>query len=240
MAQGERTFAPRTGVDYDTASRQHAEYCRQLEECGANVRTLTINRELPDCTFVEDTAIILDEVAVLASMGTASRCAEPAGIEPELSRYREVCRIEPPATIEGGDVLRVDRTLFVGLSPRTNRSGIRELAAVVERFGYRVVPVSVRGCLHLKTACTALPDNRLLVNPSWLEVRALRSLRVLPVPEPEPWAANVAIIGGTVIMAAGNVRTAELVRELEFDVRTVDIAEFSKAEGGVTCLSLIL
>ena len=240
MASCHRTFAPPAGIDYHTAVRQHAAYCRRLEDTGVDVKKLSVNGAFPDCTFVEDTAIVLDEVAVLASMGIESRRGEPAGIEPELSRYREIRRIESPGTIEGGDVLRVGRTLLVGLSPRTNRAGAARFEGIVGGFGYRVIPVPVRRCLHLKTACTGLPDNRLLVNPSWVEVEALHSFDVVPVPEPEPWAANVALVGETVLMAAAHVRTAELVSGRGFEVQTVDISEFSKAEGGITCLSLFI
>jgi dimethylargininase len=240
MQQCQRTFVAQTTIDYETAVQQHAAYCQLLQKCGANVSTLNVNCEFPDCAFIEDTAIVFDEVAVLASMGTASRRAEPTGIEPELSRYREICRVEPPATIEGGDVLRVARTLLVGLSTRTNHAGVNALEAMVGRFGYRVVTVPVLGCLHLKTACTALPDNRLLVNPSWLDVQALRPFAVLPVPEQEPWAANVLVVGEKVMIATEHVRTAHSISKLGFNVQTVDVSEFAKAEGGITCLSLIL
>src|SRR5262249_28856941 len=154
-----------------------------------------------DCAFVEDTAVVLDEVAVLASMGTASRRAEPAAIEPELRKYREVRRVEAPATLEGGDVLRVGRTLLVGLSSRTNQAGIDALGETARPFGYGVVPVPVQGCLHLKTACTALDDRRLLVNPAWLDVQTLQGFDLVHVPEAEPWGANVARVGTSVCLA---------------------------------------
>ena len=142
--------------------------------------------------FIEDTAVVLDEVAVLMPMGHESRRAEPSGVEPELHRYREVQRIELPATIDGGDVLRVGHTLIVGLSSRTNAAAVRVLAAIVRRSGYDVLPVPVHGCLHLKSACTALPDQSLLLNPAWLEADLLKKYEWLPVPEEEPEAANVA------------------------------------------------
>ena len=210
-----------------------------LRRCGADVRTLVVNRGMPDSVFIEDTAVILDEVAVLASMGAPSRRAEPAGIEPELRKYREVERIEPPATVEGGDVLRVGRTLLAGLSSRTNAAGMGALRAIVRRFGYEVRPVPVRRCLHLKSACAALPDGRLLVNPAWLEVRALRGFALVRVPGPEPDAANALLVGERVCLSAAHPRTADLVRGLGFDVQTIDLSEFAKAEGCVTCLSLL-
>ena len=199
-----------------------------------------VNRELPDCAFIEDNAIVLDELAILASMGTASRRGEPHGIELELSRYREVHRIEASAMLEGGDVLRINRTLLVGLSSRTNQAGIAALDRVVRRFGYQVRPVPVLGCLHLKTACAALPDGRLLANPSWLDRESLAGFELIHVPQEEPWAANVLLASGRVFMAASHARTAEIVRLLGFEVRLLDISEFASAEGGVTCLSIIV
>ncbi|MBC8868599.1 MAG: dimethylargininase, partial [Planctomycetes bacterium] len=142
-------------------------------------------------------------------------------------------------TIEGGDVQREGRTLLGGLSSRTNSAGISALDTIVRRCGYRVVAVPVRGCLHLKTACTALPDGRLLVNPAWLDVRDLGDYELTPVPDDEPWGANVALVGTSVCASAAHVRTADSIREEGFDVQLVDLSEFAKAEGGVTCLSLV-
>src|SRR5262245_23479237 len=153
----ERTYVPHATIDHALALQQHAAYCEALRRCRAKVVTLDVNGNLPDATFIEDTAIVVDEVAVPCSMGTASRRDEPLAIAPILREYRQVERIEPPATIEGGDVLRLGRTLLVGQSSRTNAAGIALLAAIVGRHGYQVESVPVRGCLHLKTACTALP-----------------------------------------------------------------------------------
>src|SRR5262249_30772102 len=165
MEQCERSYVARTAIDLRRAAQQHEAYCRMLRALGVDVITLDVNRDLPDCVFVEDTAIVLDEVAVLSSMGVESRRAEPAGIELELRKYREIDRVQRPATIEGGDVLRVGRELLVGLSSRTNRAGANALGALARRYGYELVPVPVWDCLHLKTACTVLPDRSLLTNP---------------------------------------------------------------------------
>lgn len=234
------THIDRVPIDLARAAEQHEAYCRLLQACGAEVRRLDVNLAEPDSVFLEDTAVVLDEVAVLASMGTAARRPEVDGIEPVLRAYRPLRRIEPPATLEGGDVLRVGRTLFVGLSARTNAAGARALEAIVAPLGYRVVPVPVRGCLHLKTACTAIEDRCLLINPAWLDTGPLADFELLAVAEEEPWAANVVLLGGRVILGAGQERTAERIRRLGHDVRCVDLSEFAKAEGGVTCLSLLI
>lgn len=239
MEQCQLTYVARAPIDYDLAVHQHEHYCQALRQCGADVRVLDANRDFPDCVFVEDTAIVLDEIAVLTSMGVESRRAELVGIEPELRKHREVRRIEAPATIEGGDVLCVGRTLLVGLSSRTNRAGVEALEMIVRSYGYKVTPISVRECLHLKTACTALPDQRLLVNPAWLDMRAIQEFQSVSVPEEEPWAANVALVGTTVCVAANHLRTADMIRAFGFDVQTIDLSEFAKAEGGATCLSIL-
>jgi dimethylargininase len=198
-----------------------------------------VNRDLPDCVFIEDTAIVLDEVAILCSMGHPSRRAEPAGIEPHLRCHRDVRRIELPSTIDGGDVLRVGRRLIVGISGRTNAAAVEALTAAIRPFGYDVDPVPVTGCLHLKSACTALPDGRLLANPDWLDSKDLRRYKIVGVPRDEPDAANVALVGETVCAAGGHTHTEDLLRRLGFRVDTADLSEFAKADGCVTCLSLL-
>ena len=239
MEQCRVTYVPRAPIDFGLALKQHQQYCRMLAECGADVRTLDVNRQRPDCVFIEDTAVVLDEVAVLASMGAESRRDEPGQIEPELRRYRPIDRIQPPATLEGGDVLRLGRTLLVGLAARTNQAGIAALAAIAGPHGYRVTPVPVRNCLHLKSACGALTEQTLLVNPAWLDVSALRGFQLIRVPEEEPRAANLLRLHGYVCMAANHVRTADMLSRTGADIRTIDLSEFAKAEGGVTCLSLL-
>ena len=235
----ELTHIDRTPIDYAVALRQHQDYQAMLEACGAEVVALAVNPEHPDGVFIEDTAIVLDEIAVLMSMGAESRRGEPPAVGRTLARYRPIERIALPATIDGGDVTRVGRTLLVGQSSRTNAAGATALATIVERHGYRVVPVPVTGCLHLKSACTALPDGRLLVNPAWIDMRPLASFGTVCIPAEEPHAADVALVGETVCLAAEHPRTAQLVASLGFDVRTTPLSEFAKAEGAVTCLSLI-
>ena len=243
MQSGERTFLGRAAIDQELAVRQHAEYCRVLQGCGATVRVLDANLRLPDCAFVEDAALILDEIAIICSMGAESRRAEVAAIEAEVRKYRDITRIESPATLEGGDALRVGKTLFVGHSSRTNLTGINALGAIVRQFGYRVVPIGVHQCLHLKTACCALPDGRLLANPAWIDA-SLESTLVgwgwIHVPEHEPWGANVLVVDQLVVIDAAHVQTANLIESLGFNVRRVDLSEFAKAEAGVTCLSLLV
>jgi len=240
MQACERTFVSRAEIDPILAQRQHAAYRHLLAECGAKVVALDVNLGLADCTFIEDAAIVLDEVAILTSMGVASRRTEAEALEPILRQYRNLLKIHLPATIEGGDVLRVGRTLLVGESCRTNGDGIAALRVIARRHGYSVTPVGVHDCLHLKTACTALPDGRLLVNPQWVDTTALDGHDSISVPDGEPWGANVALVGENVVLAKAHVKTAELLRGLGFTVKPIELSEFAKAEGGVTCLSLLI
>jgi dimethylargininase len=239
LQDGERTYVGDAAVDYALALRQHAQYCDALRTCGADVITLDVNRAMPDCVFVEDTAIVLGEVAVMMSMGAESRRGEPTGIEPTLRRFRSLERIRLPATIDGGDVVRSGRTLYVGASPRTNAAGIDALRDIVRRHDYNVVAVPVTGCLHLKTACSALPDGRLLVNRQWIDVSPLPSNALVDVPAAEPWAGDVLVIGDWIIASDAFPDAARLLEERGFGVAPVAVSEFAKVEGGVTCLSLV-
>jgi dimethylargininase len=239
LERGERTFVGQHEIDGRLALRQHEKYCDALRACGAKVLMLDANRDHPDCVFVEDTAIVLDEIAVMMSMGAPSRRGEPAGIETALRPYRKIERVSLPATIDGGDVVRAGRSLFVGVSPRTNADGINQLREVVRPYGYTVTGVPVRRCLHLKTACSALPDGRFLVNAKWIDVSPLPADALVPVPESEPWVGDVLVIDGNVIASDAFPETLRLLASAGFGVLPVGVSEFAKAEGGVTCMSLV-
>lgn len=240
LEAGERTYVTRTAIDQALALRQHAAYCAALADCGARVITLDVNAQFADAVFVEDTAVVFDEVAVLACPGAESRRREPEGIAPELARYRPLRSIAYPDTLDGGDVVVCGRSVLVGASQRTNAGGARAMADHLEPLGYAVRRIALRDCLHLKSACCALPDGRLLVNPRWLDLSGLDGFTLVPIPADEPFAADVATIGHTVIISATNPRTLDLVVSLGFSVRAVEVSEFEKAEGGVTCLSILI
>lgn len=235
----ELTHIGREPIDIPQALAQHEDYCDRLEALGLEVLRLPADPACPDCCFVEDTAIVLDEIAVLTPLGTPARRAESPAIEEALSRHRTVARIQLPATIEGGDVMRVGRRIFVGLSTRTNAGGIDALRALATPFGYEVVPVSVTGCLHLKSAVTALDDETLLANPGWFDTAPLASYRIVPVAESEPVAANVLTVRGQTWAHPGFPRTIEKLEALGYRVTPVDISEFLKAEAALTCKSVL-
>src|SRR5215216_4480913 len=235
----ELTYREREPIDAAIAAGQHRDYCEALRACGASVITLPPLDELPDSVFVEDTAIVLEEVAVLTRPGAESRRGEVSLIEPEVARLRGVVRVEAPATLEGGDVLRLGRTLYVGLSPRTNAEGVAGLRRLAAPHGYKVVAVEPHGCLHLKTGCSALDEGTVLVNPEWVDAAVFRGREVVAVDASEPWAANVLSVAGSVCVSAAFPRTAEMLAARGYDVYAVDVSEFAKAEGGMTCMSLL-
>lgn len=239
LAAAELTFLARDPIDIDKAGRQHDAYVATLRAAGLAVEVLDVNRDCPDGVFVEDVVVILDEVALMTTMGTPSRRAEVAGMRAAVARYREVVDLQLPATLEGGDVLRVGRRLFVGLSTRTNEAGVEALRAVAGPYGYEVVPVTVPGALHLKTGITALDNETCLVNREWVDTAPFAGFRLVDVAAGEPFGANVLRLDDQLVMNAAYPQTAALVRALGHQVCTVDISEFGKAEAGLTCMSLL-
>jgi len=233
----ELEFLDREPIDLGLAMEQHRQYQACLAELGAHVEVLPSGPDMPDGVFVEDPAIVLDEVAVMTRMGAASRRGEGESLERTLAKYRELRYIVEPATLEGGDVMRIGKTLYVGYSRRTNVAGIQQLATMLHPLGYFVVPVEVRGCLHLKTACTYVGEDTILANRAWMDADAFCSLKFLDVPEPR--GANALRIGETVLIPAAFPRTGELLERSGFRVRRIDNSEMLKAEAGVTCTSLI-
>jgi dimethylargininase len=218
---------------------QHRGYQDALRSVGVNVVELAPLDDLPDATFVEDTAIVLDELAIVATMGAASRRPESEAIATVLSRYRTVQRLAAPATLDGGDVLHLGRTLYVGLTPRTNIDAVEQLARLIEPRGYRVVPVAITQCLHLKSACGALDDETVLVNRDWIDPSVFAGVRVVHVADNEPWGANILRIGDVVVMPASVPATRRQIERAGYKTVAVEVSELQKAEAGVTCLSLL-
>jgi dimethylargininase len=239
LARCELTHLDRQPIDIERALAQHRAYQDTLRAAGVRVIPLPADPAFPDGVFVEDPVLVLDEVAVVTAPKPASRRGESVALEAALAPFRRVLRLPPGAFLEGGDVLRVGRTLYVGLSARTTEAGLRALEAVVEPLGYAVRPVGVRGALHLKTACCAIDDDTLLVNRAWVGVAALARFRLVDVPAAEPFGANVLRLPNTILASAAYPATADLIRSLGKHVVTVDVSELHKAESGVTCMSLL-
>lgn len=239
LESGERTHVGRDPIDFARAIAQHDAYRAALADCGAGVHRLDDADQLPDGVFVEDTAIVLPEIAIMTRPGAPSRRGEIEGIAIALEPYRPIARLTAPGTLDGGDVVVIGKRILVGRSERTNVAGIEALRVIASPLGYTVSAVRMHGCLHLKSGCTALPDGRLIVNPAWINTLDLAELDLLNVPVDEPWGGDVAIVNDVIIAAAAYPKTIATLEREEFNVRPVDVSEFAKAEGGVTCMSLI-
>ena len=240
IARCELTYLDRVPIDYARAAAQHAEYEAALAALGCAVERIPPAPDLPDSVFVEDAAVVFDDVAIITRPGAPSRRAETASVAGVLSRYRPLLFIEAPGTVDGGDVLRVGRRVFVGLSSRTSLDGAAQLRDLLQPFDYAVETVRVGGCLHLKSAATALASDLLLVNPDFVDVAHFGGLRLLDVHPEEPFAANVLAIDAVVLCAASAPRTAQTLETNGFQAAAVDMSELAKAEAGLTCCSLII
>ena len=240
IARCELTHLARQPIDLDRARAQHGEYEQCLRALGCAIHRLPAALDLPDSVFVEDCAVVLDEMAVLARPGAASRRPETAAVEDALRAFRPLGRIEPPGTLDGGDVLRVGRTLLVGVSSRTNPAAIAQLRHLVGAFGYSVAGVEVRGCLHLKSAVAEVAADTLLVNRAWIPEDPVRGFDCIEIDPGEPFAANALRIGEDLVYASAFPRTRERLESCGIRVHVVDVSELAKAEGAVTCCSLIV
>ena len=239
LNQCELSYLEKIPIDINKAIDQHEKYKTVLENCGVNVIELSANSEYPDSVFVEDTAVVVDEIAVMVNMGVESRKGEVRGLAKELSKYRKIAHIDSPGTLEGGDVLIVGKKIFVGISKRTNQAGFAALKNVLDPHGYYVVRVDLMSCLHLKSACTALDSFTMLVNPNWVDPEPFKDYRLIEVDESEPDAANSLRIKDVVIFHSGFPKTINKIRTHGYNVQTIDISELRKAEAGLTCSSII-
>jgi dimethylargininase len=237
------THLDRQAIDPDRAIAQHAGYEDALRDAGFEIVRLPELADDPDAVFVEDTAILLGEHAVITRPGVPSRAGEIYSTAEGLKSHFSIHFLST-GTLDGGDVLRVENTLYVGQSSRTDAAGTRALEAIVTSLGYWVVPVELERCLHLKTAATfaGLNDRgvpTLLVNPEWVDPALFDGVEILPVANGESFGANVVLAGDRLIYAAGSPKTAASLRERGFAVVEVDVSELQKAEAGGTCMSLI-
>lgn len=239
LGRCELSFVERVAIDVAQAVAQHRAYRHALEALGCRIISLPAEAGLPDSVFVEDAAIVLDEVAVLTRPGAASRRGEVASIGDALREWRPLLTIEAPGTLDGGDVLRLGRRIYVGESARTNAEGIGQLRQLLARYGYTVDALATHGCLHLKSAVTALADDTVLLQPAWVDRAHFADYRVIEVDPDEPHAANVVRINNALLMPASFPRTSQRLRDTGFEVGVVDVSELQKAEGAVTCCSLL-
>ena len=235
----ELSFQSRQPIEVAKAVAQHEAYENCLEKLGLRIVSLPAEPDLPDSVFVEDAAVAVDELAIIPVMGATSRRSETRSMAEALSRYRPLKFLVEPATLDGGDVLRFDRALFVGLSRRTNREAISQLTDLLHPYDYRIEPIEVTGCLHLKSACSYVGNQTLLINRSWIDSKPFRGFQLIDVPPEEPDAANALLVKDVVIIPASFPKTRAVLEKQGFQVQTIDLSELQKAEAGVTCGSVI-
>lgn len=235
----ELSFIARQPIDLQIARAQHHTYEQLLEKLGAQVISLPAEPNLPDSMFVEDPAIVLNELAVIFPLGTESRRPEAVTLAQVLAKFRKLEHITLPGTVEGGDVLRLGRNIFVGLTKRSNAEGIRQLAVILAPHDYEVIAVPITGCLHLKSAVTSLGRDTLLANRAWLNPSSFSNCNWIDVDPAEPHAANALAFANTIIFPASFPRTRARIEAAGFHVTPLDISELQKAESGLTCSSLI-
>jgi len=240
MARCELTHLARSPIDLELAASQHEAYERALSKLGCCVVSLPAAPDLPDSVFVEDTAVVVDEVAVITRPGARSRRPETASGAAVLAKYRTVVTIEAPGRLDGGDVLRLGRRVLVGLTDRTNREGIVQLGALLSPHGYVVEAVPVSGCLHLKSAVTQVAPDTVLVNAAWVDPSVFSSFTRIEVDPGEPYAANALLVGDTVLYPEAFPYTAAQLDRAGVRIATVEVSELAKAEGAVTCCSILL
>jgi len=238
--QCELTNIERQAIDLSRAQAQHDEYEQAMRSLGVKVVSLPPEPDLPDSVFVEDVAVVLDECALITRPGADSRKPEVESIAKSLSPFRKLFFIQAPGTVDGGDVLTVGKSLYVGLSSRSNRAGIEQMQAFLAPFGYEVRGVEVTGCLHLKSAVTQVGQDLLLVNPAWVDRSAFPGMTFIEVDPSEPYAANAVMIENSLIYPLAFPKTRKRLEAGGLKLVMVDASELAKAEGAVTCCSLIL
>src|SRR4051812_48897456 len=236
----ELTHLERTPIDYAKAVREHDAYEECLRRLGCPVQRLPEAHDMPDSVFVEDTAVVFDHIAVIARPGAVSRRAEVEAAAHALAAYRPLAFIEPPATLDGGDVLVTPGKVFVGITERTNADGARQLATHLAPFGFETLPVPVTGCLHLKSAVTLAKAGLLLINRDWIDSAAFEAFDLIDIDPAEPMAANVLLVGDRVVCAEEHPRTRQRLEAHGIVTVTVPAGELARAEGGVTCCSLLV
>ena len=240
FAECEITHIERIPIDMDLARRQHQAYVNALRTVGCDIIELASEPDLPDSVFVEDTAVILPEVAVITRPGADSRKPETESIVQALSPLIKLVRVREPATVDGGDVLVLGKSIFVGLSTRSNLDAIKQLNEMLGEYGYSVTGVALHDCLHLKSAVTRVDDKTLLINKNWVDTSCFENNDLIEVDSAEPHAANCLPIGDSIVYPTVFPKTSARLEARGYNVISVDVSELAKAEGAVTCCSLII
>lgn len=236
----ELTHIDRSPIDVVVAQSQHHGYVQALKELGYAVLELPAEADLPDSVFVEDTAVILPDVALITKPGADSRKPETESIAQALRPYRELVFIESPGSVDGGDVLVLGKNIYVGLSTRSNQHAIDQMNEKLGKYGYKTYDVEMHDCLHLKTAVTRVDDQTLLINRNWVDVENFEGFELIDVDTSEPFGANCLPVGDAIIFPVAFPKTSAKLIAHGYKIKPVVVDELAKAEGAVTCCSLIV
>jgi dimethylargininase len=229
----------RERINVESAKEQHGVYCKILEKLGLSLIRIKADDKLPDCCFTEDTAIVFEDKAIISCMGAKSRIGEAIEVKKTLIKYKRINKIKPPAAIEGGDVLKINKKVYIGLSGRTNQFGIQQVESLISDSGYEVIPVKIEGILHLKSACTYIGNDYVVLFPGHFDDKIFSEYKKIIVPKREAYSANCLSINGKVLVPKGYPLTKKLIENEGFETIEAEISEFRKGGGGLTCLSII-
>lgn len=229
------TNISRKPIDPEEARKQHEGLAQALRDMGYKIHMIEEDQSLPDSAFIEDTAVVLEEVAVITHPGASSRRGETKAVAEALSIYRDLAFIGESGTLDGGDVLRIGRKLYVGKSCRSSAVGIGNLRDIVGQYGYEVVSVPVTGCLHLKSAVTLVGEGTLLINPSWVDPADFTGMELVTVDPSEPYGANSLLVEGGLLYSISYPGTRKKLEERGLEVLAVDMTELAKAEADISC-----
>ncbi|HXD10755.1 MAG TPA: arginine deiminase family protein [Anaerolineales bacterium] len=240
FSECELTHIDRTPIDVAVAQSQHHGYVQALKELRCAVLELPAESDLPDSVFVEDTAVILPEVALITQPGADSRKPEIKSIARALRPYRELVCIESPGSVDGGDVLVLGKNIYVGLSTRSNQAAVDQMNQLLGQYGYKSIGMETHDCLHLKSAATRVDDKTLLINRKWVDAQNFEGFEFIDIDVSEPFAANCLPLGNSIIFPAAFPRTGAKLLARGYELKLVAVDELAKAEGAVTCCSLIV
>jgi len=229
----------RQPIDYQIATNQHEKYEKVLRSLGIKVISLPAEGNLPDSVFVEDTAIVLDEIAIITNPGAVSRKPEIFAIANALSTFRKLDYIMAPASLDGGDVLVIGKNIYIGFSSRSNHLALMQMQSILSPYGYTIQGVEINDCLHLKSAVTRVAEKTLLINPDWIDKKLFPGMGFIEIDGSEPFSANALLVEQSIIFPVAFPKTCGRIQAAGRAVIPVDMSELEKAEGGVTCCSLI-
>lgn len=226
-------------INIELAKAQHAQYCDILEQLGLTLIRIDPDDRFPDCCFVEDTAIVIGDKAVIAIMAPKSRRGEEIEVKSTLSKYKDIYEINPPGIIDGGDALRINEKIYIGLSGRTNQFAIQQMGTFISDWGYQIVPVKIKHILHLKSACTYIGNDYVVISHGYFDEKIFSEYHKIIAPEKEAYSANCLSVNGKVLIQKGYPNTKKLIEREGFETMEIEISEFRKGGGSLTCLSII-